>query len=90
VSSGLSNQPIQLQLTKCLDQLAALREEVRLQAHLAGMDANRVVDEVGRELEAIASEIASAGELARSALFERLRRVEEALANLARSVPGAV
>jgi hypothetical protein len=86
----LSNKPIQAELAKCVDQVTALRDEVRLQVHLAGMDANRAVADVSAELEAIGRTIATASEASRVALLERLRRVEEALADIARTLPGAV
>ena len=86
----LSNEPIQVELTKCVDQLRALREEVRLQVHLAGMNTNRTIDDIGKELEAIASEVANAARPARAAFLERLRRVEDKLTDVARSLPGVL
>jgi hypothetical protein len=90
MTPDLSNRPIHDELSKCVDQARALRDEVRLQVHLAGMDADRLVDDVGKELESIAASISRAGESSRTAFFERLRKIEDKLTEIARTVPGAL
>lgn len=83
-----SNEPVRAELTKCLDDLRGLRDEVHLQVHLAGLDANRVVGQVDTELDAIALEIQRAAEPPRVAVLAGLRRLEETLTDIARSIPG--
>jgi hypothetical protein len=64
--------PIQAQLRDTLSQLARLRDEVRVQAHLAGMDAKKAWDELEPKL-------AEADRLAEKASEESLRAAKDAL-----------
>lgn len=67
--------PIQAQLRETLDQLRKLRDEVRVQAHLGGMEAKKAWDEFEPKL-------AEADRLAEKASEESLRKAVDALRKL--------
>ncbi len=67
--------PIQAELKDTLDQLRRLRDELRVQAHLGGMEAKKAWDE-------LEPKIAEADRLAEKASEESLRRAVDALRKL--------
>jgi len=71
----METSPIQSELRDTLDQLRRLRDEVRVQAHLGGMEAKKAWDELEPKL-------AEADRLAEKASEESLRAAVEALRRL--------
>ena len=82
------NQPVETELTRTLDQLTRLRDEVRLQLHLAGMEMTSEFSRAEADIEKAALALAARAEGPRIAALERLRRVEDVLTRIARSIPG--
>lgn len=70
-----THSPIQTELRETLDQLRRLRDEVRVQAHLGGMEAKKAWD-------ALEPKLAEADRLAEKASEESLRAAVEALRKL--------
>ncbi len=70
-----SNNPIQVQMRNVVDELRKLRDEVRLQMHLANMDAKKAWDELEPKL-------AEADRLAENATEETFRDAVETLRKL--------
>ncbi|HSQ66062.1 MAG TPA: hypothetical protein VLM85_22725 [Polyangiaceae bacterium] len=71
----METSPIQTELQKTLDQLRRLRDEVRVQAHLGGMEAKKAWDELEPKL-------AEADRLAEKASEESLHAAVDALRKL--------
>ena len=67
--------PIQAELRDTLDQLRRLRDELRVQAHLGGMEAKKAWDELEPKL-------AEADRLAEKASEESLKAAVDALRKL--------
>jgi len=70
-----TTSPIQAELRDTLDQLRRLRDEMRVQAHLGGMEAKKAWDE-------LEPKIAEADRLAEKASEESLRAAVDALRKL--------
>jgi hypothetical protein len=67
-----THNPIQVQMHNVLDELRRLRDEVRVQVHLGGMDAKKAWDELEPKL-------AEADRLAENASEETIRSAVETL-----------
>ncbi len=75
MDTNTSMTPIQAQLRDTLDQLRRLRDELRVQAHLGGMEAKKAWDELEPKL-------AEADRLAEKASEESLKKAVDALRKL--------
>lgn len=82
------NQPVEVELKRTLDQLTRLRDETRLQIHLAEMNLTREFTRVEEEIEAATLAMVASTDAPRIAVLERLRAAEDALTRIARAIPG--
>jgi hypothetical protein len=79
-----TNTDLKTELKKSLELLRALRDEVRLQLHLGGMEARHRWDELEPRLASVEQAAQEATEASRAAVREAIAALKELSASLKR------